>query len=141
VQQSSNTIEGTLRNLYLVHSLNLFSMVLYIWIAEKLIPHPPQVLQPVLPIRFGVISLWIIGTAISKRRKMIRPAIDTLQVSADDQNALQRWRIGTILSDTLVQSVALFGFAQRFIGATAAQSAPFYLAGTPLVLLCWPRRP
>lgn len=141
MQQPTNTIEGTLRNLHLVHSANLLSMVLYIGIAEKLIPHPPQVLQPVLPITFGVISLGIIGTAISKRRTMIGPALDTLQVSPEDQSALQRWRIGTILSDTLVQSVALFGFAQRFMGATAAQSAPFYASGIALMLLWWPRRP
>ena len=141
MQRAADTIEGVFRNLQILHFAFLISMVLYVWAAEKFIPRPPHVLKLVLPTTFGLISLWVIGIAISKRRTMIRPAIEKLQMSPDDQNALQRWKIGTILSDTLVQNVALFGFVLRVIGATPAQSAPFYATGIALMLIWWPHRP
>ncbi len=141
MQQPANTIEGTLRNLHVLHSAILLSMVLYIGVAEKVVPHPPRVLNPVFPLAFGFFSLSAIGFALFVRTKKIRPALDALQAKPDDRDALGSWKSGTVLTDVMVECVVLFGFAQRFLGATPAQAAPFYITGIALMLLWWPRRP
>jgi hypothetical protein len=71
----------------------------------------------------------------------IRPAFDTLQLRPDDPAALQQWRTGAILTAVLLEAVALYGFALRFLGASLKVSVPFYLVGIALMLLWWPQKP
>lgn len=54
---------------------------------------------------------------------------------------LARLRLYYIISYTLSEAVALYGFALRMIGADRADAVPFFLGAVALFLLCYPRMP
>jgi hypothetical protein len=137
----TNTIEGSLRNIRIVHGVILFAMVLIIYNGEVLIPHKLRDLGRILPIAYGIVSLHVIGLALYFRTTKIRPALEILQLKPDDPKALQQWRAGGILTAVLMDTVVLFGFSLLFIGAAPKISLPFYIAGIALMLLWWPQRP
>jgi hypothetical protein len=119
----------------------LFSMFLYVWIAEKLIPHQPQSLDHTFLAGIGATAVAMVGVALFIRAKTIRIAVQALQIDPGDVGSLNRLRSGSIVSFVLCEAVVLFGFALRFTGATPVQAAPFYIVGVALMLLWWPQRP
>jgi hypothetical protein len=125
----------------MIHGVLLLAMLLYICAAEIVIPHEPRNLGPIFPIAFGAVSLLIIGVAIYFRRTKLEPAVESLQSNPSDAKALQQWRIGGILTATLLDAVALFGFTLRFLGAGPKASVPFYIVAIGMMLLWWPQRP
>jgi len=137
----TNTIDGTLRFLRTLHGVILFAMFLYVYAAEVVIAHQAKELNSIFPLAFGCISLVVIGVAQYFRMTKIRPAFETLQSKPDDVTALQRWRFGGILTAVLMDVVALCGFALRILGAPLKTALPFYVVGTGLMLLWWPRKP
>jgi hypothetical protein len=71
VPQAANTIEGTLRYLRLVSSALLFSVILYIWVAEKVVEHPPQALNTAMLVGIGACSFTLFAIALFARVKLI----------------------------------------------------------------------
>jgi hypothetical protein len=139
--QPTNTIDGTLRFLRIIHTVLFFSMMLYIFIAEKQIPHESRHLPQTIPIAYGLCSLAAIGAALYFRTNKLQQALETLQSKQGDVTAIQQWRFVGILSAVLLESVVLMGFALRFLGAPLKMSLPFYIVGIALMLLWWPQRP
>ena len=137
----TNTTDGSLRSLRIIHGTVLVAMGLLVDTAEVLTPHEPRDLGRILPIVFGIVSLQVIGLALYFRTTKIRPALEILQLKPDDPKALQQWRAGGILTAVLMDTVVLFGFSLRFVGAAPKISLPFYIAGIALMLLWWPRKP
>ena len=135
------TIDGTLKNLRTIHGVMLFSMILYVFTAERLISPESRDLNSTLPAAFGILSLAIIGLAMFFRTKKIRTAFETFQSKPDDATAPRQWRTGGILTAVLLEAVVLYGFALRFLGAPLKVSLPFYVVGIALMLLWWPQRP
>jgi len=135
------TIDGTLKNLRTIHGVMLFSMILYVFIAERLIPPEPRNLNGTLPAAFGILCVAIVGLAMFFRTRKIRPAFETLQSEPNNMNALRQWRAGGILTAVLLEAVVLYGFALRFLGASLKVSLPFYVVGIALMALWWPLRP
>jgi hypothetical protein len=139
--QPTGTIDGSLRYLRIIHGVMLFAMILYVFTAEKLIPHQPRDLNNAFPETFGILSLTSIGLALFFRRNKIQPATETLQLKPDDAVALLQWRTAGILTAVLLEIVVLFGFALRNLGAPLRVSLPFYVVGIALMVLWWPQRP
>jgi hypothetical protein len=139
--QVAQSIDGNLKILRIIHLALLVSMGLYIWVAEKIVVHPAQVLDRVFSTSIGALVVVIVIAAFVVRSKMIGPALDTLQTQPEDTGSLTRWRAGNIISYALAESTVLFGFVLRIMGAPLTQSAWFYLAGPLLMLSWWPRRP
>lgn len=54
---------------------------------------------------------------------------------------LGRLRFYYILCYTLSESVALYGFVLRFLGASREEAIPFFGVAVALFLLCYPRLP
>jgi hypothetical protein len=140
MQQPAPSIEGTRRYLCSVHLVLLASMILYVWTAEKFISHQGKSLDRTLATAIAIASVAIVGIAFLVRTKMVRPALDALQLRPDDASSLARWSSGSIYSYILIESVVLFGFVLRFLGGTLAQSAPFYAVGIGLMLLWRPQK-
>lgn len=116
-------------------------MFLYVYTAEILIPHQTRELSSTLPLAFAFICFVIIGMVLFFRATKIGPALNTLQSKPDDPAALQQWRFGAILTAVLLETIVLYGFALRFIGAAPKVSVPFYAVGIAFMLLWWPQRP
>jgi hypothetical protein len=70
---------------------------------------------------------------------MVQPAIESLRLAAEDVRALNRGRVGTLISFVLVECVALCGFVLRVLGAPRPQALPFYLLAI-LFMLAWTPR-
>ncbi len=135
------TIDETLRTLRTIHGAMFFAMVLYVYIAEKVIPHELRDLNSTIPESFGIVSFALVGLAVFFRKTKIQPALEALQLKPVNPTALQRWRTGGILTAVLLEGVVLFGFTLRFLGASSRVSLPFYIVGIALMVLWWPQRP
>jgi hypothetical protein len=134
-------MDSTLRFLRILHGTLLFSMLLYIAVAEKILTLPPRAVERTFFTGMAVSCVSVIVIAVFLRFKILGSALDTLRSTPNDPASLAQWRRGVIVSDVLAESAVLFGFALRFTGATMEESLPFYLAGVGLMVLWWPRRP
>ncbi|MGH9816844.1 MAG: hypothetical protein ACRD5F_13805 [Candidatus Acidiferrales bacterium] len=74
------------------------------------------------------------------RARMIPVAMDALRRSRGDSDASQRWLSGHIIPYALAETVAVCGFALRFLGGTLYESLPFYAIALGLLLAWMPRR-
>ena len=63
------------------------------------------------------------------------------EASGDFSQRLARLRFHYILSYTLSEAVALYGFVVRMLGGAREEAAPFFLGAVALFLLCYPRVP
>jgi hypothetical protein len=134
------TLDGTVRHIRILHAILLFTMVLDPVIAEKIGSHQPHDVH-VIWLSYLILVLIVCGIAFYFQIKRVRPAAQTLQTQPDNAPALVRWRAGNIVSFVLAESVMLYGFALRFMGATLQQSLPFYVVAIALMLVWWPQRP
>jgi hypothetical protein len=141
MSQPPQTVEGTLRFIRSVHGVLIFAMFMQVLTVEKILPHPAQTLNATIGTSFLVLSVLIVGATVLIRVKLVGTALDTLRSTPDDAIARGNWRKGVVLTDVLLDSVVLYGFALRFLGGTRQQSLPFYAAGSGFMILWWPNRP
>ncbi|MGA8220819.1 MAG: hypothetical protein WB780_04130 [Candidatus Acidiferrales bacterium] len=134
------TLDGTVRHIRILHTILLFTLIVYPIVAEKIGPHQSRDIS-VIWLSILAVSLIVCGIAFYFQFKRVRPAAERLQVQPDDASALVRWRAGNIVSFVLVEAVMLYGFALRFLGGTLQQSLPFYVVAIALMLMWWPQRP
>jgi hypothetical protein len=139
--QPAPTVETTLRFVRTVHGLLLFAMFMYVLTAERILPHQPRTLNSTIGTMFLVLSILMVSATVLIQQKLVGAARDTLHSIPDDPNSLAKWRRGVILTDVLLESVVLYGFALRFLGGTLQQALPFYAAGIGLMIPWWPRNP
>jgi hypothetical protein len=130
--------EIALKALRTVQAAFVASILLYAFMAEKVMQRPTSAPAPPLVISITILAIAMIFTAQVLRSRMVAPAKQKLRVQTDDVDALKRWRMGSLLSLVLVESVALYGFALRVLGATRSQTWPFYLASIVIMLIWTP---
>jgi len=95
--------------------------------------------RPVSPIITGAIALVClsdIGIAIFYRARLITPSVERLRTNAQDAEAIGQWRKGVILSFAFAESVVLFGFALKVLGAGWNVAGVFFIFGV-LLFLAW----
>jgi len=129
-----------LRTLRTVQWLMLASIVLYVIVAELVAPSTRPV-KPALGYLFATIAVTIVGVIFVVRRTLVLKAEENLATRADDALSLGHWRTGYIMTYALCETLALFGFALRFLGGNLQQSLPFYIGGFTLMLFFRPRAP
>src|SRR5579864_3723804 len=131
--------EIAVKALRTVQAALLASIFLYAFVAEKMMQRPTNAPSSSLVTSITILAIAMIFTALVVRSRMVTPAQEKLRDQTDDVEALKRWRIGSLVSLVLVESVALYGFVLRFMGGTRTQSWPFYLAAI-LIMLVWTPR-
>jgi hypothetical protein len=136
----SPKLEQTLRNIQIFHGVFMATMVLYGNVLRLLV-RTPAIVEPVFFWSIAGMALGCYCASLLVRARMVAPAIERLRTTPDDVAALARWRSGTILSDALLECVALFGFALYAIGATVPQVALFFVVPFVTMLFLFPRRP
>lgn len=129
---------ASVRSIRIIHIFFLAATVGYMFLAETL-PRPAFDLKPVFVDSFAILSLIDVAIAFVFRRKLLPPAIDKLRRDPSDASALGRWRAANMLSLVLAMSVALYGFALRFLGGSRLVAWPFFVASLALMLLWRPR--
>ena len=135
------TVNETLRKIRIIHLAMLVAMILYVFTAEVVLPHQAHDLNQIFQLGIGFVCVTILGLIVFFRTTKIRPALNTLQLKPDDPAALQQWRVGSILTAVMLETIVLFGLVLRILGAAPSISAALYIVGIGLMLLWWPQRP
>jgi hypothetical protein len=136
----SPKLEQTLRNIRILHGVFMVTMAMYAYVLRFLV-RAPALVDPVFFGSTAGIAVGCYSASFLVRARKVAPAIERLRVTPDDDAALKSWRIGTILSDVVMECVVLFGFALYCVGATAQQVAPFFAIPFVTMLFLFPKRP
>jgi hypothetical protein len=116
----------------------LAAAVLYIWVPEQ-VHAQPKSLDSTFYAVFIVLVVVVLGMIVVFRKGTIDRVTPILQSSPNDLAALQKWRIGQIVTVAMSEAIVLYGLVLRFVGATRMQAAPFYLVGIGCMIVFWPK--
>jgi len=122
------------RSLRIVRAVFLASIGIYACVGEVMVQGGHEV-DIHLEIGIAVCAVLDIAVAFFFRQKTSNSALEVLRSDPENVQAIGRWGTGQLVSLVLAESVLLFGFALRFLGAPLLHSVPYYLVS--LVLLLW----
>jgi hypothetical protein len=132
-------MEAALRVLGIVRYALMTSIVIYfflvMWLPSTASPNP------VIFYALTLLAVTLVAVVFVFRRVFVTRSEKALTVQPDDRKALAQWRTGYLVIYCLSESVVLYGVVLHFLGFSASQVAPFYLAGFLLILFFAPRRP
>jgi hypothetical protein len=129
-----------LKTLRAVQWAMLASILLYGVVGEVVRP-VARALDPSLSYLFTTLGVAIVGVIFVVRRTLVLRAAESLATHPDDILSLRHWRTGYFATYALCEALALFGLAQRFLGCSLQQSAPYYVGGFVLLFFFRPRQP
>jgi hypothetical protein len=129
-----------LKTLRAVQWAMLASILLYGIVGEVVGP-VVRALDPSLSYLFTTLGVAIVGVIFVVRRTLVLRAAESLATHPDDDLSLNHWRTGYFATYALCEALALFGLAQRFLGSSLQQSAPYYIGGFVLLFFFRPRQP
>ncbi|MGH9717074.1 MAG: hypothetical protein ACRD4R_10160 [Candidatus Acidiferrales bacterium] len=135
------TLAETLRVIRIVHVALALFIVLYVVAIEGVLVPAAHLLSQTFYEGIAIVALLCIGAAFVVRYRTLRPALETLRTNPVDAASHKGWRAGSLISFALAIAVVMFGGELRKAGASPAQAAPFYVVGSALILLWWPRHP
>ena len=133
-------LDQTLRTLRILQGIFIVTVFLYLY-AMSIVPHQPANIAPAMFWGFVAIAFGALVAGQFVRKQMVGGALERLRIHPDDRAALGNWRKGVILACVLTETIALFGFALRFLGADWAHVAPFFVVAVGTLLLTFPQRP
>ena len=119
-----------------IHVVFLVALVLYLYVTERFVSGNGSQVSPQFLYAMTAMAGFDLMIAVYFRRAKLRPALEKLQRDVNDAEALKQWRSATIICMVLTLSVALYGLALRFIGASRQTSWAFYFAAF-VVLILW----
>jgi F0F1-type ATP synthase membrane subunit c/vacuolar-type H+-ATPase subunit K len=119
----------------------LVSIALYVFIGERIGRSTQSTPDRNVYFAITLFAITTVGMTFAVWRLFVLRSEVILADQPEDTAALKRWRTGYIITYTLCETVALFGFVLRFMGFTLSEVAPFYVVGFALMLLFSPRRP
>jgi len=132
-------MESTVRILRLIQIAMIVSIILYVFIGERVAPvHAPNA---ALFYAMSLVSITTIGIILVVRRTLVLQSEETLRARPTDSLALNRWRSGFIVTYALAEAQAVLGLVLRLLGFSLSQVAPFYVAGFILIIFFSPRAP
>ena len=133
-----NKAQMALRDLRIIHGVMLVSVLLYILVIFQIHPREGQI-SPAMPGAFAILCATEIALALVLRSRLLTPCMEILRSNPDDAQALGRWRAGNIISFIIAETVALFGFALKFLGASWFVAGLFFATGIFLLLIWTPQ--
>jgi hypothetical protein len=137
----AGTVDGTLRQLRVIHSAFCVTVLLYGYVVFTM---PVQGVPPLDPSLFkAIVAIAVVdaGVAFWLRKKFLQPAFEGLRVQPGAVDTLGGWMKGSIISDVCAEVVVLFGVVLHFFGGTNEQVVPFLVVGAALLAMWWPQRP
>jgi len=137
---SEALMEARLKHLRIVHVALLVSLGLYAYMGEW-IQKEPKTLDPMILKAMAGLALATGAVVLFLRLRLLSAAAEQLRLPSTDASALNRWHMLQIVNFALCESIGLYGFVLRFMGASLSQAAGFYAGGIFLMLLSTPRRP
>ena len=130
--------EKTLQAARLLHTAFLATIFMFILCIHLAAPAERSV-SPIIPIAFTCVAIGDIGVGFVRRRMLMAKVTETFERECDVSKALEQWRIANIASFVHAETVALFGVALKFLGASWKIASPFFFVGFALLLLWMPK--
>jgi hypothetical protein len=127
-----------LRSLRILHLAFLAATGLYLAVLFQIRPQEKP-LDPVFVSALGAASFSVIGVGFFLRARMVTESASRLSANAQDTVSLNRWRVGMLISFTCAESVVLFGFVLKILGAAWNVAGIFFVVGI-LLLIAWAPR-
>jgi F0F1-type ATP synthase membrane subunit c/vacuolar-type H+-ATPase subunit K len=118
----------------------LVSIALYVFIGERIERSTSGASDRNFYFAITLFAITTVGMTFAVWRLFVLRSEVILADQPEDTAALKRWRTGYIITYTMCETLALFGFVLRFMGFTLSEVAPFYVVGFALMLLFGPRR-
>jgi hypothetical protein len=127
--------ESALRSVRIIHLAFLVAAALYIAVLFQIRPLERSV-DPIFVYALAFTCLSVIGVGFFLRARMVTEPAARLTANPQDTVALKQWRSGVITSFTFAESVVLFGFVLKFLGASWNIAGIFFVVGI-LLLVAW----
>jgi hypothetical protein len=127
-----------LRKVRVLHAAFLAAMFLYVYLLMIVRPVSQDV-RTELIIALGVLAVADLNAALFFRTRKVKAPEEKLRVRPDDATALAEWRAGNILSFCFAETICLFGFLLKFLGAGWKIAGPFFGVAILLMVLWLPR--
>ena len=109
--------------------------ILYVVLLYWLRP-AERSMEPIVVVAISFACLGTIGVALFYRSRMVDESAAQLVANPQDSAQLNRWRTGVLVSLTCAESVVLFGFMLKILGARWSVAGVFFVVGI-LLLLVW----
>lgn len=132
-------MEASRRMMQIMQGAFLMSILVYVLII-KMVPAAGSRNLLMFKILVGV-TIALLATIARLRRRLVKPAEETLASQPDDPAALARWRTGYLITYACSEAMALYGVVLHFLGFSLTEVLPFLIAGFVLILFYAPRRP
>jgi hypothetical protein len=126
----------TLRGLRIIWRALLFATVLYVWVTERF-HYRGKTINPGLYTAICVLSISLIVSIFRLRKRLVKQ----LQKWSNtmEPSALRRAYAFQIMLMACSFAEIVYGVLVRFLGATLAQTLPFYILGFLLLLYFKPK--
>jgi hypothetical protein len=134
------TKEQALRNMRVMWFGFILSVVLYIYIGLTMKPSFSWMGFRNAETIFGVLSTFYFLGFLWAWWKVYRPAMRLVRNQPEDVHAVRRLMVGWIMLLAGAEAEVLFGFIFWMGNKTFAQSLPFFVLGSVLLLSLWPRQ-
>jgi hypothetical protein len=133
-----NPTKLALRNVRILHAVFLLTMFLYI-VVLRLIQHADQTVPAGIVFAFALVAFSDVGIALFIRSRKVRASEEKLRTQPNDPGTLNQWRVGTIISFVLAETIGLLGFILKFLGAEWKIAGAFFAFAIFLMFLWMPR--
>jgi|SRR3954464_15882813 hypothetical protein len=131
-------MEASLKTVRIVWIAMLVATFIYLLLPEMLNLNPRDLNSPIYAV-FVALVVVVLTSIVILRMLTIGRAEPLIRANSNDAGALQKWRAGQIVTVALCEAIVLYGLVLRFVGATWAQSAPFYGVGIAAMIVFWPK--
>jgi hypothetical protein len=138
VSEKTDLLNKTVRFARTVWGILFFTQILYVLTAERFRPDAPTT-PPTLVLAAPVFIYLLLGLVFRKIK--VWRAGELLRADSDNQQAINNWRSGQIITMVLAEAVVLTGFMLRFMGAPLNHSAAIYALGMAAMICFFPKKP
>lgn len=133
-------MEAALRQVRIIYFALILSAVMSIT-AGELIQIPPSPDLTIMVLVFGFVGLADLGLGFFLRQSILGSAQETLRRDPKNDEALQSWRRGNILSFVFGTTIVIFGLVVRVLVGRIELALPFYIIGGIALILWRPTHP
>jgi hypothetical protein len=129
--------EKALLEVRVLHAAFVTTVFLFI-VCVQLMARPQRPVSQEIVWAIAAVAFADITLGFTMRKKFMNKATEEFE-SKGESRALQAWRFANIYSFAHAETIVLFGFVLKFIGASWKIAGPFFFVGFALLVLWTPR--
>jgi hypothetical protein len=124
----------------ILHGAFVTTIFLFLLVCRLAAP-PEHPVPDATVLAIALVAVADIAFGAVRRQKLFRECDECFRTNKDPRQALARWNMANIVSFVHAETVALFGFALKFMGVSWKIAAPFFAVALAVMLAWTPRIP